>query len=264
MGRTFCCRGCRAGLKRVGGALAIEIVEIVRRSKQGMTEPFICRGDDDALYFVKGRSAGPVSLIKEWVCGGLARALQLPIAPFEIVYVSEDLIDPLSDLRLSDLGAGNAFGSRQCEYTSEILFSQISKVSKELRRRILVFDRWIRNYDRTLSDKGGNPNLLWASDTSSLVMIDHNNAFDQPLTGQDFANAHIFGDQFLSLRHDPNEMAAYRAWLDTALAQWPDIVASVPPEWLFMDAAETVPVSFDFNAAYAVLSEHRGEGFWSW
>lgn len=63
--------------------MTVEIVEVIRRSKQGQTEPFICRGADDALYFVKGRSAGRVTLIKELVAGHLATKLGLPIADFD-------------------------------------------------------------------------------------------------------------------------------------------------------------------------------------
>jgi hypothetical protein len=197
--------------------LAIEIVEILRRSTQGMTEPFICRGEDDALYFVKGRS----------------KALGLPIAPFEVVAVAEELIDPLAEMRLSDLGAGLAFGSRQREYTSDILFSQLLEVPVDLRKAIMIFDRWIRNYDRTLSANGGNPNLLWATDKKSVVMIDHNNAFDKPVEGHVFAADHIFGREYLPLCHDRAEIAAYCGRLDAALEGWPGIVSSVPPEWLF-------------------------------
>lgn len=42
--------------------MTVEIVEILRRSEQGMTKPFICRGDDGEIYFVKGQNAGHRSL----------------------------------------------------------------------------------------------------------------------------------------------------------------------------------------------------------
>ncbi len=38
--------------------MSIEIVEVLRRSNQGLTRLFICRGDDGNTYFVKGRDAG--------------------------------------------------------------------------------------------------------------------------------------------------------------------------------------------------------------
>ncbi|MDN2582160.1 HipA family kinase [Aquibium sp. ELW1220] len=244
--------------------MAIEIVEVIGRSEQGVTQPFICRGADDALYYVKGRSAGQLSLVKEWVCGCLARELGLPIAPFEIVHVASELIDPSSTMELNDLGAGVAFGSRRREFAGDILFSQVERVPSAQRRDIMVFDRWVRNYDRSLSAKGGNPNLLWANDTESVVLIDHNNAFDDALPGQAFAAQHIFGSEFMPLCHDKAGIASYVERLDHAVQRWPETVSSLPPEWLHLDTMESVPVNFNFAEAGAVLCEHRSEGFWSW
>ena len=65
--------------------MSLEIVEIMGRAQQGVTQPFICRGEDDQVYFVKGRGAGRRSLICEWIAGQLGRLLGLPIAPFGIV-----------------------------------------------------------------------------------------------------------------------------------------------------------------------------------
>lgn len=247
-----------------GALLTVEIVEVLRRSTQGMTEPFICRGEDDAIYFVKGRAAGRPSLVKEWICGCLAQALNLPIAPFEIVEISDELMDPSSDMQLSDLGTGPAFGSRQREYTSDILFSQIDQIPLRTRKDIMVFDRWIRNYDRSLSTNGGNPNLLWAINTGAVVMIDHNDAFGLAVNGQTFAASHIFGKEFLSTCHDEAEIGAYREALDGALGNWHAFVSAVPPAWLFLDARETMPINFNFDDAFEVLCQHRDEGFWSW
>ena len=38
--------------------MPIQIVEVLGRSIQGITRPFICRGEDDRTYFVKGQGAG--------------------------------------------------------------------------------------------------------------------------------------------------------------------------------------------------------------
>lgn len=37
--------------------MTLQIVEIIGRSTQGVTKPFICRGEDDEIYFVKGKVA---------------------------------------------------------------------------------------------------------------------------------------------------------------------------------------------------------------
>ena len=182
--------------------MPIEIVEVIRRSSQGATEPFICRGDDGKVYFVKGLRAGRPTLVKEWICGRLAEALGLPIAPFQIVNVPPELIEVPSNLALNELGAGLAFGSQERVLVSDIVFSQVPRVPLETRRDILIFDRWVRNYDRSLTAHGGNPNLLWAVDGDAVVMIDHNNAFDHEMDGQTFAHQHIFGEDLLDLLND--------------------------------------------------------------
>ncbi len=64
--------------------LAIQIVEILDRSIQGITKPFFCRCEDGQTYFVKGNGAGKQSLIAEYVGGRLARALGLPVADFKL------------------------------------------------------------------------------------------------------------------------------------------------------------------------------------
>lgn len=178
--------------------------------------------------------------------------------------MADELIDPSSEMQLTDLGTGLAFGSKQREHTNDILFSQIDLIPLQMRRDILAFDRWIRNYDRSLSAQAGNPNLLWDSETNSVVVIDHNNAFDAPMGGQVFAEQHIFGSEFLPLCQNKAELLSYHQRLDGVLEHWPEIVASVPPEWMFLDSLETVPVNFDFESSLSVLGQHRSEGFWSW
>ena len=87
----------------------IQIVEILKRSEQGMTRPFICRCEDDRLYYVKGRGAGPRSLLCEWLAGHLANALDLPVPEFVIAQASKELVDLFPDG--GDLGALPAFAS---------------------------------------------------------------------------------------------------------------------------------------------------------
>lgn len=91
--------------------MAVEIVEVVRRSDQGVTRPFICRGDDGEVYFVKGKDAGRRSQICQWVAGRLAVLMGLPVAPFQQVSVPEALAEFNAGTQLDGLGAGMAFGS---------------------------------------------------------------------------------------------------------------------------------------------------------
>ena len=45
--------------------MTVRIVEVIGRSVQGITRPFICRGDDGQQYFVKGNGAGRRAFIAE-------------------------------------------------------------------------------------------------------------------------------------------------------------------------------------------------------
>ncbi|MFB9241010.1 HipA family kinase, partial [Massilia antarctica] len=89
----------------------MQIIEVIDRSEQGITKPFICRGDDGKIYFVKGRGAGRRSLLCEWIAGNLGLSLGLPIAPFTVVDVPGALISLASREDLNELGSGPAFGS---------------------------------------------------------------------------------------------------------------------------------------------------------
>ena len=73
--------------------MTLEVVEIIARSEQGFTKPYICRCDDGEVYFVKGRSATRRGLINEWLCANLAEAFGLPIAPFALAEVPQELIE---------------------------------------------------------------------------------------------------------------------------------------------------------------------------
>ena len=86
--------------------MKISIIEILGRSTQGVTRPFVCRGDDGSLYYVKGNAAGRRALIAEWVAGNLGRRLGLPIPEFRQAEVSPQLVALSARQDASDLGAG--------------------------------------------------------------------------------------------------------------------------------------------------------------
>lgn len=174
----------------------VAIVDIVKRSSQGATRPFLCQADDDNYYWVKGSGAGSLGLCAEWVAGRLGKAFGLPIPDFAQVEVSREFVTQSAFLEIDDLGAGIKFGSRHVEGCQEYDATMLALIPLELRLEVLAFDLWIRNTDRTVTQpfgSSGNPNLLWASTTSQLWVIDHNNAFlpDDLLHAGGFRN-HVF------------------------------------------------------------------------
>ena len=175
------------------------VIEIIGRTQSGITRPFQCRLDDDQVYAVKGRDALPRGLIAELIAAHLGREIGLPIPPFLIAEVSPALVAATEDpVFASSIEPGLGFASLWQEPIADLTRSAISDFAPELLARVLVFDHWIRNGDRTLTELGGNANLFVKLDTNSLVVIDHNLAF--------------------SPHHDSTDLevhACREAWLET-------------------------------------------------
>jgi hypothetical protein len=243
--------------------MTVEIIEVLRRSEQGVTRPFICRGDDDEIYFVKGLDAGRRSQICEWVAGRLAILMGLPVAPFEQVNVPEEFVEFNAGTELDGLGAGPAFGSLERQVT-ELSYSTIDQVPYELQQDVLIFDWWVKNADRCLSKYGGNPNLFWEPGDQELVVIDHNQAFDLSASKRDFSEHHVFASQTRQLSGDFFRRDEHYVQFSTALAAWNQILAEIPPQWWFTDQEQTVPVDFDLSVVYELLKSFESDDFWSW
>lgn len=240
--------------------MPVQITEVLRRSEQGVTLPFICRGEDDHTYFVKGKGAGRYSLIAEYICGRLARAFGLPVADFEVVEVPETLIRASLLPEIAELGAGLAFGSKALRHVQELRHHQLRTISPQTCKDVLVFDWWIRNQDRTLSARGGNPNLLWDQTEKQLVVIDHNVAFDASFSPQLFADNHIFAGFIPQVFGDLAERADYQVRLQRAFVEYDIACDNLPPEWWWVD--EGVPALFDRAAVRTILSSIDDVNFW--
>jgi hypothetical protein len=242
----------------------LKILEVIGRSTQGNTRPFICRASDDNIYFVKGRSANARSLVCEWVAGKLAKAFGLPIARFAALEVPEELValGTAAGEPLSDLGVGVAFGSQRCD-VSELTMVTAELVIPTTRADVAVFDWWIRNEDRTLTDGGGNPNLFWDAGSSKLWVIDHNLAFDPDFSPNRFLASHVFSADLKVITSDSIARDAYVHRFESALTHWSDAVASMPQIWHYADPEQTIPVDFDFVLARKQLEKALNADFWN-
>ncbi len=247
---------------RAWGPMPIEIDEVLRRSEQGATEPYICRGSDGKLYFVKGRGAGYDSLVKEWVAGQLARRLGLPIPTFCFVDVPQGLYEAGRSGPLGDLGAGLLFGSENVENVNEISFVNVDKAPAELKRDIAAFDWWIKNGDRTLTEAGGNPNLLWSETDHRLVVIDHNLAFDEEVTLRSQLESHIFRQSLSEICDRADLRARYTARFEEAFVELPQIFRDIPERWFYVDDACTVDINLSLDRIESILERHRVPAFW--
>lgn len=263
----------------------VTITEIIGRAHQGITRPFICRGDDSFTYYVKGAYAGQRSLCCEWMANRLV-SLVLPsgalaVPPFTMAEVPVSLIRDSARADVRDLGAGLVFASLRIENGQELGWTAAQDWSEVTKAQLLLLDLWLQNEDRSLSALGGNPNLMVEQFTSlpasekervpkasypakhRLWSYDFNLAFDQDFDRERFFNAHVFG-------------AALRAWpigfreqmetrLRAALNEVRTIYKEIPLEWLHVDGDESLPVQLDIERVLSSLELPFSESsvFWS-
>ncbi len=209
------------------------ITEIISRSEQGVTRPFLCRGENDLLYYVKGQYAGYRALCCEWVAGRLGNAFGLPIPDFCVAEVPRALVEGSSRADARELGTGLVFASHLVEDAQEITFSDVAGIELGLKQRVLLFDWWVRNEDRTLTEFGGNPNLLRAAGSGALRVFDLNLAFDDTFDETRFWRSHVFSWDVESwpdvFKQEMNHQ------MQAGLDQLPDIWNELPEEWRHPD-----------------------------
>jgi hypothetical protein len=214
----------------------VTITEIISRSEQGVTRPFLCRAENDLLYYVKGRYAGYRALCCEWVAGRLAKLIGLPIPDFCIAEVPRALVHGSSRADAPDLGTGPVFASTLVEDAQEITFADVAGIDAEMKQKVLLFDWWVRNEDRTLTEFGGNPNLLRTAGTGQLRVFDLNLAFDDTFDEIRFWQSHVFtGAVILWTDGFKLEMTGQ---MKRVLAHLPEIWNEMPDDWRHQHGAE--------------------------
>jgi hypothetical protein len=242
-------------------AATIFIDEVLGRAQQGITEPFICRGDDGAIYFIKGKGAGRRSQICEWVSAQLATEFGLPIAEYALAEVAEELIEANAFPNISQLGSGIVFASRELPHPQELTAITRDLVPDQLASDVLVFDWWLHNEDRHLTERGGNPNLLWDMQNSGLVVIDHNQAFDRYFNPSNFLKTHVFARRWNDIFSDHLQREHYASKLEAILPRLAGIRANIPDSWWYVD--DGVPADVTWAEIETCLQRCRQEDFWN-
>ncbi|MFX1682210.1 hypothetical protein PV762_23585 [Mitsuaria sp. CC2] len=236
----------------------IQLTEVIRVAEQGMTKPILCRAEDGRRYYVKGQQTDRASLWREWIAGYMALALGLPIAPFVLVQANEFVLRELSsELRL--LGSTPAFGSAERENATWYENSLSHQVDARVRQAVLVFDWWVKNGDRQV----GNTNMLWETIPERLVIIDHNQAFDDEFDTVAFVENHVFASEWDALTQDAELRAAWTHRMSQALvvARW--ALENAPHEWRWANAEQDIPAAYDPERALRMLSRCVEPDFWS-
>jgi hypothetical protein len=238
----------------------LEIYEIIEPAVQGQTTPFLCKASDNKNYYVKGQAATATGLMKEFIAGSLAHKLGLPIPAFHIAYLDEVLAKAHSQTALECLGSGYVFASECIDSVTEFKYEMLKQVNPSLQTEVLLFDLWVQNEDRALTDKGGNPNLLWQSGQSKLHIIDHNLAFDPDFNLKLFWETHAFRLQFNDYQLDSLEKQRIESRLQESLKSWVECWGKIPIEWK-EDNEETK--FFNFETTLNRLSEEAQGTIWS-
>jgi hypothetical protein len=158
----------------------------------------------------------------------LGKRLGLPIPDFKQAVISDEFIRLSARDDIADLGAGVGFASQLIPNTDELTYLYISQIGEALRAKILLFDWWTANGDRTLSEHGGNPNILWVHHDHKPYVIDHNLAFDE--TGlPDFWSQHISLESRAAWT--PAFRQAMQSLMRAALPELDKWWAEMPPGW---------------------------------
>lgn len=241
----------------------ITITEVLGKAAQGRTEPFICRGDDDQLYIVKGRNAGFRSLCCEWVVSNLARQAGLVVPEFTIAQVPRALVASSDRQDIRQLGEGPVFASEKISGAMLITWDDARQLDRWEMAKVLFFDQWVQNDDRTLSDLGGNPNLLITHEPElhkgeetggmqrCLWVIDFNLAFDEVFLREGFLQNHVFAGL---LKAWPDGFQEHMmAQLPAMLASVPRLFSQLPDEWLYPDGDDSLLVHLDQNDVLKTL-----------
>lgn len=119
------------------------------------------------------------------------------------------------------------------------------------------------NGDRTLTEAGGNPNLLWSELDSRLFVIDHNLAFDENVTLHSQLDSHVFADSLAEICDDPTLQEHYNIKFERALLELPAIIDDIPERWRYLDDGLTVESHFSVGTVKVVLERYRLNSFWT-
>jgi hypothetical protein len=231
----------------------LAVTEIIRQMNQGQTAPFLCKADDGHLYIVKGARATPKGLIKEWIAAHLCKEFGLPCPEFSLVYVDDALVE----YGYSDLGSGMCFASKFVPNIQDVTFSQLQKVSKQILQDLFVFDYWIKNDDRCLTQLGGNPNLFFEPLSNQLFVLDHNLSFEPSFSLTNHCELHVGRMAWFEPQQPLLAKSYYEERILSSIAILQEAIDSLPQEWLKHYDLDSIN-----REIIVVLEQYKSEKFW--
>ena len=149
----------------------VSVTRYVTPLREGGSLPAIVEADDDGLYVLKFRGAGhgARALVAELVAGEMGRLLGLPVPEIVFAVIDQDLARTEPDPEIHALIHDSAGLNLALDYLpGSVNFDPVvHRVAAELASRIVWFDAFISNVDRTAR----NTNMLMWHRT--LWLIDH-------------------------------------------------------------------------------------------
>lgn len=234
----------------------INIVEILHQMKQGATGPYLCSADNDKKYIIKRQRAGFKGCVKEWIFGKLGQSFGLPIPNIELVYIDSSLLQ-YDENYMFEIGEGIAFASELVPDLQEVTFQMLNSLSVSTLNDLYVFDYWIRNGDRNLTELAGNPNLFYKQSNLDVIVLDHNLAFDEDFSLVDHSQLHVSAESWPK-QIDYEKLHNYEERMERAIAQWNDVVTDIPSDW-----SGNIPGYDEFiKHIKQVLIQYRNQQFW--
>lgn len=221
----------------------LQVVEIIRPIKSGMTQPYQCRLEDEQIYAVKGRSVLPEGLLSEACAAILGKAIGLPVPDFVIAEIPPALVNFSNDPDLPRfLGTGTGFASHWQNSCEPLTPTIRDRQSPEFLAKLYAFDHWIANGDRSLGDEDGNPNLLYNLTEKKLVVFDHNLAFSASYSATELA-VHAGRRSWQAVGRSDSFIPRLAEKMKTARLALDALVGDLPYEWVEDRPGFTVAVA---------------------
>ncbi len=215
----------------------VSITRYVTPLREGGSLPAIVEADDDGMYVLKFRGSGhgARALIAELVSAEIGRALGLPVPEVVFASLEQDLARTEPDPEIHALIHDSAGLNIALDYLpGSVNFDPVvHRVPAELASRIVWFDAFVSNVDRTPR----NTNMLmwhgrlWLIDHGSTLYFHH-----APDWSVDPARAHAPFERIRDhvLLSAATEVAEIDAQMTAALTAGviEDILGLIPDNWL--------------------------------
>ncbi|MGR2704699.1 HipA family kinase [Vibrio campbellii] len=226
------------------------ITHVLREMKQGRTTPYLCKDDEDRQHIVKGENATIAGLVREWICAVIGTEFGLPIPDFSVAWADTPF------QRKRDLFEYN-FASCFVENIQDVTPSILKGLNQDLLNDLYMFDYWILNADRNLTEHGGNPNFFVHQKTGYPYVIDHNLAFDSDFDIENHKSLHVCAPYKKWVDLFEIERARYEGMFAKSLEALDNAIKLIPDEWLERYSLDDIELEIK-----PILKRFESEEFW--